>query len=426
MTGPRTLQWSTPGDILAAVKRLWDSGSLLAARLDGSSLFPFEQRLRQPAPAEMGEQFEAVRAWIAALVNDSRERKGYGYELAWRDINHRQLGRNSIPASAVIPAEADALRLIGRGGDARRFDQLAGATLAVFPALRPWMRAHPLALIEHGDTWPQVLAVLDWFVRHPRPGIYVRQLDIVGVDSKFIEARKGLLAELLDHVLPGEAVVAGALGVRQFEMRYGWLSKPPMIRFRLLDPDHFIGGLSDLTVPVAQFVSLQSAVERVFVTENEVNALAFPPVRSGMVVFGGGYGIDRLAQVEWLRNRELLYWGDIDTHGFAILDRLRANLPHARSILMDADTLHAHRHLWGAEEPDKRYTAALTRLTAAELQLFAELRDDYHAMHLRLEQERIGYTWAVEAIRAVGETALAPRSLLGYNSPPVENDNEIK
>jgi hypothetical protein len=382
------------------VKRLWDSGALLAARLDGSALFPYEARLRQPGPAEMGEQFEAVRAWIAALSNDSRERKGYGYALVWRDINHRQLGRNSIPAAALIPSEADALRLIGRGADARRFDALAGMTLSAFPALRPWVRANPLVLVEQGDTWPQMMAVLDWFARHPRPGIHLRQLDITGVDSKFIETRKGLLTQLLDLVMPPETVVADALGVRQFELRYGLLSKPPLIRFRVLDAEHFIGGLSDLTVPVAQFASLQSRVERVFVTENEVNALAFPDVRSSMVVFGGGYGIDRLAQVDWLRSRELLYWGDIDTHGFAILDRLRAHLPHARSILMDANTLHAHRPLWGEEDSDKRYTGELARLTSAERALFIELRDDHHAPRLRLEQERISYTWAAEAIRA--------------------------
>lgn len=401
MSGRRTTQWSTPDDIVAGVKKLWESGALLAARLDGRSLFPYEFRLRQPGAADMGEQFDAVRNWIAALSGTSRDRKGYGYELVWRDINHRQLGRNRLPAAAVIPTEADALRMLGRGSDARRFEQLAGTTLAAFPALRPWIHAHALVLIEQGDTWAQVLAVLAWFVRHPRPGIYVRQLDIAGVDTKFIEARKCLFAELLDHVLPAEAILASQVGPRQFEARYGLLTKPPMIRFRLLDETHFIGGLSDLTVPVAQFASLQSQVARVFVTENEVNALAFPDVRSSMVVFGGGYGIDRLAQVDWLRDRELLYWGDIDTHGFAILDRLRANLPHTRSLLMDMDTLHAHRHLWGAEEMDKRYTGQLTRLTPAEQHLFIALREDQFGVRLRLEQERVGYTWAVNAIRTV-------------------------
>jgi len=292
------------------------------------------------------------------------------------------------------------LRMIGRGAEARRFDALAGATLAAFPALRPWVRAHPLALVAHGDSWPQVLAVLDWFVRHPRPGLYGRQLDIAGVDSKFIEARRGLLAELLDQVLPAEAIVADAPGIKQFEARFGLLSKPAMIRFRLLDPGHFIGGLSDLTIPVAQFASLQSGVERVFITENEVNALAFPLVPASMVVFGGGYGIDRLAQVQWLRSRELLYWGDIDTHGFAILDRLRASLPHARSILMDEATLYAHRHLWGNEDLDKRFSGELERLTSAERKLFLDLLDNRHAERLRLEQERIGYTWVVDTLRA--------------------------
>lgn len=36
-----------------------------------------------------------------------------------------------------------------------------------------------------------------------------------------------------------------------------------------------------------------------------------------MVIFGGADGIDRLVQIDWLRDRDIAYWGDIDTHGFA-------------------------------------------------------------------------------------------------------------
>jgi len=152
-------------------------------------------------------------------------------------------------------------------------------------------------------------------------------------------------------------------------------------------------------VPVAQFAALRTGVDRVYITENEVNALAFPDVESSMVVFGGGYGIDRLAQVDWLRSRRVMYWGDIDTHGFAILDRLRASIPGAASLLMDADTLQAHRHVWGQEDGDKRCLADLMRLTEQERELFLQLRGDILGERLRLEQERIGYTWAVDAIR---------------------------
>ncbi|NNG25864.1 DUF3322 domain-containing protein [Telluria aromaticivorans] len=399
MRGVRTARWTTPEDIVASTRQLWDSGALLRARFEGAALFPYELRLRQPGVADMGEQFEAVRAWIGALAVGDRERRGYGYDLVWRAVNHRQLGRNNIPVAAVIPSVEDALRMIGRAADARLFDRLAGATLEAFPALRAWLGSQPLKLLDHADAWERVLAVLHWFVAHPLPGIYLRQLDIEGVDTKFIESRRGLLTELLDQVLPAGAMLANTSGVGQFETRFGLVSKPALIRFRMLDPGHFIGGLSDLTVPVAQFATLDTRVERVFVTENEVNALAFPPVRSGMVVFGGGYGIDRLAQTGWLHDRELLYWGDIDTHGFAILDRLRANLPHVRSLLMDAQTLHVHARLWGQEDPDKRYTGELGRLTDAEHQLFIELCDNIHGERLRMEQERVGYRWALAAIR---------------------------
>ncbi len=42
-----------------------------------------------------------------------------------------------------------------------------------------------------------------------------------------------------------------------------------------------------------------------------------------------------LAQAGWLARCQVYYWGDIDTHGFAILDQLRTHIPHARSLLMD-------------------------------------------------------------------------------------------
>ncbi len=119
-------------------------------------------------------------------------------------------------------------------------------------------------------------------------------------------------------------------------------------------------GLTDLSVPADEFGCISLPVQRVFMTENEINYLAFPPVAGSMVIFGGGYGFEALAQAAWLHHCALFYWGDIDTDGFAILDSLRGYLPHARSLLMDRATLLAHRPLWGREaSPTRR---ALSRL----------------------------------------------------------------
>ena len=394
--------WTTPADIRMQLLRQWDSGRLLAAHVSQSVLFPLPLNLRQPASAQLGEQFDEVRRWIRQLDEGSKSHKGYGYTIEWRDINHRQLGRNRMPAGVVVDEEGDALRLIGKMAEKRRFEQLLTLTLQAFPALAGWIARRPMLLLEHAPAWERIVLILQWFVAHPRPQLYLRELDIAGVDGKFIETRKALLAELLDQLMLPEAIDAQAVGARQFETRYGLLSKPVLIRFRLLDPRHYIAGLSDLSVPVAQFAALHVNVKRVFITENEINGLTFPEVEDCMVIFGGGYSVERLGDVPWLADKEVIYWGDIDTHGFAILDRLRAYLPQARSMLMDIATLEAHRLLWGSEEPHKRHGGNLTRLTHEELALFKILHEHALGECLRMEQERLGFRWVRAAIQNLG------------------------
>ena len=345
----------------------------------------------------MSERFDDVRRWIRELEENSKTRRGFGYDILWAEIDHRQLGRNRIPTGALVPTREDALRLLGKQRQADRFARLAALTLDSCPELRAWIEKKPKTLLDHAEDWEKILAVLAWFRAHPRPGVYLRQLDVAGVDTKFIEARKGLLMELLDIVLPKESIDASAK--RDFEGRYGLLSKPPRVRFRILDREHYIGGLSDITVPASQFAELEPSVRRVFITENEINGLAFPYVPDAAVIFGLGYAIERLADVRWLRDRTIHYWGDIDTHGFAILDRLRAAFPEASSLLMDRETLMQHQSLWVQEETP--HLGSLPRLSADEQDVFEALVADRFGVRVRLEQERVGYGWVTRALETL-------------------------
>jgi len=380
--------WTTPADVRRQLAPYWESGRILAARLEHTPLFPLVLRLKRPDTRALADRFDEVRSWIKGLEAGSKAAQGFGYELDWAEINHRQLGRNRLPRAVQVPTEDDALRLLGEHRQAARFQELADATLALFPALAPWLARRALLALSHAADWPRVLAVLAWFRDHPRCGLYLRQLDIPGVDTKFIETRRGLLADLLDQVLPVDATAAPG-GAANFERRYGLATRAPLVRFRLLDERLHIRGLSDLTVPVDDFARLAIPADRVFVTENEINGLAFPPLPGSLVIFRLGYGLDLLADIPWLRAKALVYWGDIDTHGFAMLDRLRATLPQARSLLMDRETLMAHRALWVREASAQR--APLGRLTAAELALFEDLRDDRLGEGVRLEQERVSF-----------------------------------
>lgn len=381
------MDWTTPTDITAQLERYWKSGRIAAARLHGESLFPLALPLKRPPVKMLAERFDEVRAWIRELENASKARIGFGYEIQWASNNYRQLGHNRLPTNIIVPSESDALKLLGKTAQAECFQRLADTSLAAFPGLQNWIARKPLTVVENADDWERILDVLEWFCAHRQSGLYVRQIQIPDVHTKFIEDRMGLFSELMDSLLPQERINEGPLNTRSFEERFGLLSKPPLIRFRFLDEKLYIQGLSDLAIPAADFARLSPPTEMVFITENEVNGLAFPSMPASLVIFGLGYGLERLAQVTWLKDRALFYWGDIDTHGFAMLDRVRTYFPTAKSFLMDRETLMLHRRCW-AQESDQ-HGGMLNRLTVSERSLYNDLREDRLGYHVRLEQERI-------------------------------------
>jgi hypothetical protein len=386
-------QWTTASALKGQLRRLWERGELLRGLVGGETVFPLRLALKGPGSAELAQRFEAVRAWIADLVAEPRIR------IEWREVDHRVLGSQRVPQSAWVDDLDSVLALIGKRSEAARFNELLALVRARQPTLLAWLGKRPLRALELAEDWERLLAVVDWLVRHPRPGIYLRQVDIPGVHSKFVEAHRGVLAEWLDLTLPPEAIEKDRTGVGQFAARYGFRDKPARIRFRVLDPRlALVSGVAtpDITLDAESFANLNAPVRRVFITENETNFLAFPLVAEAIVVFGAGYGWDQLARAAWLARCALYYWGDIDTHGFAILDQLRGCVDRVESFLMDRATLMAHENLWG-EESDQ-VTHDLPRLTTPERALFDDLRDNRIRKGLRLEQERVGFRWVETAL----------------------------
>ena len=393
------MAWTSPTDLRTQVQKLWDTGNLLCslalrgragvgAALDPEASFPLRLKLISPSSTDLATRLPEVRLWAAEL-----RQHAVHYRLTERAVRHREVGHQSLPAAAWVDSLDAATTLIGKTKETQQYQDLWHVTGNVQPGLLAWLARRPLTALALATEWPRLLAVVAWLQNHPRPGIYLRQVDIAGVDSKFIEAQRSVLAELLDMVLTPAAIDFSANGASQFARRYGFVDKPLRIRFRLFDGSAFG---TDISVTQAAFARLAPAVTHVFITENEVNFLAFPSLPGTLVVFGAGYGFEALAGVAWLHRCAVCYWGDIDTHGFAILDQLRAYLPHAQSLLMDEATLQTHADHWGHEpQPQQR---DLRRLTAEEGALYDQLRDNRIQPGLRLEQERIGFGWVQQAL----------------------------
>lgn len=390
------MNWTRPPALIAQVQKLWDRGELLVPLVTGDSLFPKRLMFKVPTSAEIADHFDDVRVWIGEL------RAMTFCRVEMREFRHRIFGANVVPQAIWIDTDRDALALIGKQRAAARFAGLVEVTQKLEPRLLSWLVKRPLQALELADEWCRLLEIVAWIEKHPASGMYLRQVDIPGVHTKFIEAHRRVLSDLLDIVLQPKTIDLTATGINRFAKRYGFRDKPVLVRFRPLDLQSPIlpcGFAQDITLDAESFVRLDPVFSRVFITENEINFLAFPQIKESLVIFGAGYGFEMLNKATWLKRCRIHYWGDIDTHGFAILDQLRSHFDHVESFLMDRATLLAFESQWGVEE--KQTLRDLGRLDHEEKALYDDLRDNRICKHLRLEQEKIGFGWVESALSAL-------------------------
>lgn len=388
-------KWTTPADLRAQLQKSWDKGEWLRSLVTGETLLPKKLSLKTPTSTEMTHDFAVVRAWVKALDALPHCR------VVRREFTHRILGNNAIPDEIWLDSPEQAWAWLGKKRDVARFQNLLDAMAVQQPNLLNWLAKKPLKALALAEDWQRLLDFVAWRQTHPRPDIYLRQVDLPTIDTKWIEQHREVLSEWLDATLPAEQIDPAATGVKQFAARYGFRDKSERVRFRVLDGAPLFGCMvQDITLDAASFAQLDCPVSQVFIVENEITYLAFPPVKNSWVIFGGGYGFEMLRHAQWLARCRVHYWGDLDTHGFAILDQLRNHFPHVDSLLMDRATLLKYQCFWGEEPmPIQR---DLPRLTPAESALYDDLRFDRLQSKLRLEQERVGFAWLEATLANLG------------------------
>lgn len=375
----------TPQDIRAKALRHWSSYAYHRLCLSGTPWQAFDIPFGKPGGRELLNDFANIRNSLHELQTSAKATLGYGYRIDFEPVAHRQLGEQHLPSRIYFETEQDFLRFIGKLREATQFKQLAQQSFERHPALAEVLHDKPRWLLDNLEVWSKLLSVADWFIAHTRPDIFIRQIDLPGIDSKFIEQHKTQLTVLLDALLPPSTIEHEA---KSFERRYGLRFDQHLIRFRMLDLSIAASGLTDITLPLAEFCRLELPLKYVFITENKVNGLAFPDFSESMVIFSLGYGVGSLAEADWLKTKRIVYWGDLDTHGFEMLSRLREIFPHVESMLMDNTTLVKNRTLCVTEaSPVKNFPPFLTD---TEHSTFNALLSP-SGIALRLEQERIPF-----------------------------------
>lgn len=373
--------WTTPADVSARVRKRWADGTLLRVAVEGA-FAPIEVPLRGPSAADLGDRVDEARRWANELTRASRG--GAHFVIVFGEVGGRHVGKSRIPTRAIFSTAQQAWSLLGVGAEVERFVELFERAPA---HARGWVLQHPHVALAAADDWSEILAALEWISRERGTGRFLREVTAPGVDTKLIERRRGVLAGVL-------GVPAGA---DAFAQTLGFAMRPATVRLRF-DPRvfGFPSGFSEGVFRLDELDEALSSASQALIIENEATYLAAPIPENGVVLWGKGYDAGNPASLRWLREVPVTYWGDIDTHGFAILNRVRSRLPQVRSVLMDFTTLHAHRERWGREE--KPTSAALTHLAPEDADVYAALVTDRHGERVRLEQERVDWAWGLERL----------------------------
>jgi len=390
-------KWTTVADLVATLRRRWDSGRYLRSYAEGAEWVPIELPVKAPSAAELLDRFDEALAWSERFQKDSQPRDSPPrFTVIYRTIKGKGLGSNDLPARARIDSFAQLCALLKTGDQVGSFDIAVAQTAASVPELLAWVRRHPLRVIEHASAWSDLLATVAWIRATPNGGFYLRQIDVDGIDTKFVEGHRKILDALLTELLPEERIDT-QFSTSNFDRRFRFRSKPEYTRIRRLAADSGLpAGLSEVTLRTDELSGVTLDCRTLFVVENEITFLAFPAVPSSMAVFGSGFALASLRLAPWLMDKEIVYWGDLDTHGFDILDRLRQRFDGVQSILMDRSTLLTHRGQWVREpSPTRR---SLDHLSPAEAELFDDLVTDRFGPSVRLEQERVRFSLLTEVL----------------------------
>lgn len=365
-----------PADLRAWARRRFDNQHRdwlgeLAIGADHAWGYPLQPPTEQAFAADPDGVARWVAAWArVALPPGTRVEWG---TRRWTSLGHQRLplrvrGLGSDPLAAIAGREPLWQRTVARAVTLRRRWPDAGDLGAGLTSV-----ARPLATMTDTE-FHQLVAVLEFLHARPASGLWARELPVPGIDSKWMERHQRIVQELL-------AGISGSpdTGLRRAVVRF---------RVRLLDPALSLRGLTDFTAPVTELAALPLAPAVVVVCENLTTVHSLPPVRGAVAVHGQGRAVTLLAAIGWLAGAQVVYWGDLDTHGFAILSAFRQALPEVESVLMDARALAAFRDLCVPEPVPFR--GDIGHLTAGEYAALASVRTG----DLRLEQERIGWAYA--------------------------------
>lgn len=362
----------SPDQLATLLIRQWHSADQRENYLLNPQTWPMEIPIGRPSPALFTHQVSRVREHIA------RWRTVTVGEVQWQDTAFRSAAEPvSLPLHWQLSSPEEWAQASGDAQVQQELQRLRYLLDHVDP------RFHALLVRQRG-RWRErsdeevvqatALAVeLEPGIAAGRP---LRGLALAGIDSKFIERNRGLVTALLDIRFEGQA---SQLGLTSFldvaDEGNHWLLVVPMARGLL--------PFAQQRVRARELMDTPLSAGHILLIENDRCLHLLPPLPDTIAVLGSGLDLAWL-RADWLRQRHLGYWGDMDTWGLHMLACARSRQPHLQPLLMERALFDRHAPTLAVPEPITAGPKPPDGLTDHEKDLYRHLLGSSNG---RLEQE---------------------------------------
>lgn len=434
---------------LVSQKRKW---------FDGLGNWPQSLSLDRPTRAVAQRDRTAVRAWSAKWREWIELRKEDDPVVQFEDVSWAD-GQQTFAARLTFADPSTLARFVGESTAWELALYRRSRMIEAWPQLEAQRlgRFLPELVAEEPADFERLMRLLTWLTANPDSGLYVRQLPVEDVDTKWVHGRRSLVSQIFqriswpvalseperdidfdddsetasgviastetdsadeaDEVCQGMASAAGQAGsgtegekdessptVGDFYRICGLRRAAPLVKVAVLCPylRAAVGGLRDFESPIGDIAKLPIQPTGLIIIENLETAYSLEDAWGVVAIVKMGNAVSLLSEVPWAHKCPVLYWGDIDTYGFAILALARQTLEPrgatVTSMLMDRATLESHKHLV-VQESQQTNRVDMSLLRDHEAEVYAGLLNKVWGAGLRIEQERLPWTYVCTALK---------------------------
>lgn len=367
----------SPATLALKLARQWHNNQTRCERLLSPAAWPLELKIALPQATEVAQQAAAVRQHIETW----RQQK-IG-EVVWIKRRYRDAAEPlELPQWWRIRKPSEWVAACDSPQIAQDYDLLN----AVIPESEPLFHEFLVSQLNRirscsSTELTQIVKTASALQPGAAHGQPLRSLSLLGTDSKFFERHQSLITRLLDLRFADQV---SAMGLEAFlqatSSKTHWLL--------LYSSDAGLLPYQQIRVRSSELQQRGVAAHSLLLVENEQCLHLLPEMPDTLVILGSGNNLSWLHNA-WLADKQLGYWGDIDSWGFAMLAQARLQQPHLQALLMDLETYQQHQGKAVSEAVSySLQTPAGLLPEEAEMYQFLIAQDK-----ARLEQEFIAANW---------------------------------